>query len=225
MGVCTAREIMSRAAFILKDDDNVRWTRSALLDYVNEAQAAIVRLVPSAYRVRTTISLNEGTRQKLPTGALSLLTVVRNVDEEGYPGNPVRLATRSLFDSMMDWHDAPECEYVENYIFDDREDTEFDVFPPNDGTGRVEVVYSALPPTLDEWDPLSIGDEYAAVVTNYVLYKAALLDCDYNGTGALAQFYYQQFLNELSGQTQASSKAGPIPVHQSGPVAANGGTE
>lgn len=226
MGFYTAKSVIDQASWILKDDENVRWTRDTLLEYVNEAQAAVVRLEPSANVVRKTIPLVLGTRQKLPEDALTLMTITRNCEPDGYAGKSIRLATRSVFDAMLgDWHMEDETNEVENYIYDDRNSTEFEVYPPNDGSGCVEAVYSALPPVLAEDDPLTLGDEYFAVVKNYVLYKAALLDCDFNGTGALAQFYYQQFLSELAGMDQAESQKSPSSVHVSAPVAPNGGTE
>lgn len=66
MGFYTAKSVIDQASWILKDDENVRWTRDTLLEYVNEAQAAVVRLEPSANVVRKTIPLVLGTRQKLP---------------------------------------------------------------------------------------------------------------------------------------------------------------
>ena len=133
MGVLTAKDIINRASFILKDPENVRWLRDVMLDYVNEAQAAVVRFQPSANKVRTTIKLEEGTSQKLPEDALCLLTITRNMID-GEPGPAIRLATRSIFDAMfIDWHEQWPESYVINYIYDDREGREFEVYPPNDG--------------------------------------------------------------------------------------------
>lgn len=225
MGVLTAKDIINRASFILKDPENVRWLRDVMLDYVNEAQAAVVRFQPSANKVRTTIKLQEGTSQELPEDALCLLTVTRNM-LDGEPGPAIRLATRSIYDAMFyDWHEQWPESYVINYIYDDREGREFEVYPPNDGSGEIEVVYSALPPIIKEEDKLTLGDEFGTIITNYVLYKCALLDSDFNGTQSLAQFYYQLYLSELNGQSQAQSKEGPGPSHSTGPIASNGGTE
>lgn len=225
MKVFTAKQVIDHVSFILKDPENVRWLRPIVLDYVNEAQLAVVRMLPSANRVRTTIKLQEGTLQELPDDALSLISVVKNVCE-GVPGRAIRLATRSVFDAMFpDWHDAWPEDVVQNYIYDDREDTQFEVFPPNDGTGEVEVVYSAIPKQVEEEETLSIGAEYSTIITNYVLYKCALLDSDFNGTQGLAQYYYQLFLTELKGQDESAAKQGPSPSHASAPIGANGGTE
>ena len=225
MGVLTAKDIINRASFILKDPENVRWLRDVMLDYVNEAQAAVVRFQPSANKVRTTIKLQEGTSQELPDDALCLLTVTRNM-VDGEPGPAIRLATRSIYDAMFyDWHEQWPEPNVINYIYDDREGREFEVYPPNDGSGEIEVVYSARPPIIKEEDKLTLGDEFGTIITNYVLYKCALLDSDFNGTQSLAQFYYQLYLSELNGQSQAQSKEGPGPVHSTGPIASNGGTE
>lgn len=221
----TAKDIIDHASFILKDTENVRWLRSEMLKYVNEAQTAVVRMQPSANKVRTTIKLQEGTTQKIPQDGLCLLSVVRNCIE-GEPGPAIRLATRSIMDSMFpDWAQEWPDDIVENYIFDNREDTEFEVFPPNDGFGEIEIVYSALPKWIDEDDTLTLGNEYTTILTNYVLFKCALLDSDFNGTQNLAQFYYQLFLTELKGQDEAAAKQGPSPVHTAAPIAANGGTE
>jgi hypothetical protein len=145
MGTFTAKDVIDRATYLLKDDDNVRWERAEMLRYVNEAERAIVRLQPAANYVKAVVKLSEGTDQHIPEDGLSLLTVIRNVDDEGFGGDPVRLATRSIFDSMMSWHSAKEKTVVENYIYDDRTSTEFFVYPPNDGYGAVELMYAKLP--------------------------------------------------------------------------------
>jgi hypothetical protein len=86
-------------------------------------------------------------------------------------------------------------------------------------------MYAKLPEDIGEDDTLVLDDKYFSPILNYVLYKCALLDTDFNGTGTLAQFYYQQFVSELNGLHSTESKAGPLPAHQAGPVGANGGTE
>lgn len=223
--VFKAKDIIDHVSFILKDTENVRWLRPEILKYVNEAQTAVVRFMPSANKIRTTIKLQEGTLQHLPPDGLCLLSVVKNVID-GEPGSAVRLATRSVMDAMFpDWHEEWPEEEVENYIYDDRESTDFEVYPPSDGSGELEIVYSALPPWIEEDDELTLGNEFTTILINYVLYKCALLDSDFNGTQSLAQFYYQLYLSELNGQEQATTKQGPSPSHSSAPIAANGGTE
>lgn len=225
MTAFTAKDIIDRVSFILKDPENVRWSRSEVLSYVNEAQVAVVRMEPSANKVRAFIKLQEGTLQKLPEDAMCLLSAVRNVID-GIGGPSVRLATRSALDATIpDWAEIWPQDIVENYIYDGREDTEFEVFPPNDGEGELEVVYSVVPPQIEEDDELVLGSEYVTPMINYTLYKCALLDSDFNGTQGLAQYYYQLFMTELTGQDEKATKKGPIASHATAPVAANGGTE
>ena len=221
----TALEVLERASRQLQDPEFVRWTKPEMLDWLSEAQIAIAR-VPGAYPITKVIQLGHGTRQFLPADAWHLITITRNFDGDK-PREPVRLVTRHLLDACVpDWHMVPEFPLVENYTYDDRTPKEFYVFPPNDGFGCVEIVYSGIPAEItSETDELVVDDTYLPALVSYVIYRANCKESDYSAGVQSATVYFQAYGAEMDNSHQARGLTTPNSALQGGPVNANGGTE
>lgn len=221
-----AQEILERVAVTLEDPEFVRWPKAELLDWVSEAQIAIAR-TPGTYSVTKRVKLKEGTRQELPADAWGLLSVTRNFDEDDRPMTPVRLVTRSLLDCCVpDWHMLPEYPIVENYVYDDRYPKEFYVFPPNDGSGTVEVVYMGIPQEVtSEDDVLILDDTYLPAILNYVLFRALSKESDYAAGAQSAAAYFSAYQSELQSAMATRGQTTPNATMVPGAVAPNGGTE
>jgi hypothetical protein len=221
----TAKTVLQRVALSLQDPSYVRWTKPEMLDWLTEAQRAIAR-TPGVYSITRTIDLVPGTKQAIPSDGWSLITVTRNFDGDT-PLSPVRLVTRSLIDTCVpDWHMSPPYPLVENYTYDDRYPKEFFVFPPNDGTGRVEVVYMGIPAALtSEDDELVLDDTFLPALTNYVLYRAVMKESDYASGMQSAQAFFSAYNSELTLALEARSRTTPNAALVGGAVNANGGTE
>jgi hypothetical protein len=221
------KELLGRVTATLQDPEYVRWKKPELIEWFSEAQIAIAK-TPGAYSKRAVVHLKEGTVQSLPADAWELLSITRNIDEDGVPLTPVRLTTRSLLDAYFpQWHMIAEKPLVENYIYDDRFPKEFSIYPPNDGTGAVEVVYAGIPAELtDEEDELVLDDSYAQALVNYALYRATSKESDYAPGAQNASAWYQSYLGEIQQNTQARGQATPSSALMPGQaVNANGGTE
>ena len=221
-----AIEIIKRAARILQDPEYVRWTKEEMLVWLSEGQVAIAR-VPGTYTQFAVVELKEGARQALPSDAWGLLTITHNVDEDGSPLKAVRLVTRSLLDCYEpNWHGAPERQIVENYVYDDRSPREFYVYPPNDGYGRVEISYMAIPQELTaETDEIVLDDTFCPALLSYVLYRANSKDSDYAPGLQQASAYFQTYTQELTNAMQARGASTPNAALVPGAANANGGTE
>ena len=220
-----AGDLITKCALTLKDPDYVRWSKDELLMYLDEAQREIARN-PGAYVKTVVLSMVEGTKQALPEDSNQLITVLRNYDgDEAH--EPVRLTTRELLDSFEpEWHIAPKRQLVENYVYDDRNPTVFFVYPPNDGTGEVEVQYNAIPPKLTELtDEISLRDEFETPLMMYVLYRAYTKDSDYSAGLNLANTFFQSFVQGTTAVLQARGSNTPNASLVSGAVNSNGGTE
>ena len=150
MGTVTAKAIIDKAAIQLTDISGVRWTRAELLGWINDAQRQIVIMSPNATNKISVVKLNAGTRQSLPSDGWTLLEVVRYMGTAGTtPGRAVRLASREQIDSFNpNWHSDTATVVPQHYIFDLQDQTAFFVYPPNTGTGYVEINYSPDPPDL-----------------------------------------------------------------------------
>ena len=221
-----AIEIIKRAARILQDPDYVRWTKEEMLVWLSEGQIAIAR-VPGTYTKFADVELKEGARQDLPPDAWGLLTITHNVDEDGSPLKAVRLVTRSLLDCYEpNWHGAPERQLVENYVYDDRSPREFYVYPPNDGYGRVEISYMAIPEEITaETDETVLDATFDPALLSYVLYRANSKDSDYAPGLQQASAYFQTYTQELTNAMQARGASTPNASLVPGTANANGGTE
>ena len=193
----TAMDIISRVVRILHDEEFTRWSRSELLDWVNEALVSIAT-VPGAYSKTIKMNLAHGTRQVLPQDAISLVTVSRNFDGD-IPLTAVTVTSRELLDAFRPmWHMLSERPLVENYIYDDRKPKEFSVYPPNDGTGCIEVTYVGIPERVGENDQLPFDDTYIPAIVNYTVYRAYCKESDYSSGIQNAQGFYQAYQSELA---------------------------
>lgn len=223
----TALEVMERAAKTLQDPEYVRWTKPEMLEWLSEAQVAIAR-TPGAYSKVNVMQLAEGTKQTLPPDGWCLITVTRNVDEDGMPLTPVRLVTRSLLDAVLPhWHMAYQRPLVENYTYDDRFPREFFVYPPNDGEGFVEVVYMGIPAkVVDVTQEIELDDTFIPAILNYVLYRAFTKESDYSSGTQSAAAYFQAYQSELTAALQVRGQITPnAALMPETPVNPNGSTE
>ena len=101
MSVITAASIIDKAAKLLMDVNNVKWTRSELLGWINDAQRQIVIMSPNATNKVATIKLVAGTRQSIPSDGWTLLNIIRYMGTDGTkPGRAVRLASYDMMDSF-----------------------------------------------------------------------------------------------------------------------------
>lgn len=223
----TALDIMTRVAGNLQDPEFVRWTKPEMLKWITEAQTVIAR-TPGAFSKTKVIQLKSGTRQMLPSDGSSLITIIRNVEEDGTPLTPVRLVTRSLLDACVPhWHMEPEYPLVENYVYDDRVPKEYYVFPPNDGEGHLEVVYMGIPAdVVDETQELELDVTFEPAIVSYVIFRAVCKESDYASGIQNATSYYQAYMTELSAALQARGQVTPnASLMPNTPVNPNGGTE
>lgn len=222
-----AGDIIKKCAISLKDTGFVRWTESELLAYLDEAQREVARN-PGAYTKTVIQDLAEGSKQALPADTFLLVTVVRNWNDEGHPTLPVRITTRSLLDSFAPaWHiQEKQSSVVENYVYDDRTPMVYFVYPPNDGTGHVELVYNAVPEKVSKFtDVLAVRDVFEAPLVMYVLYRAYSKDSDYSAGLQLATTYFTAYTTSLQTALQSVGSSTPNASLVAGAIKPNGGTE
>lgn len=223
----TAQTIIDRVRTQLIDTGTTqRWTDSELLKWLSDGQRSVVAFAPSASSTDAVLQLASGTKQSIPSDGHMLLTIVRNTDVTGTTGGRVcRIVTRELLDAQNpDWHNSSNSTTVQNYIFDPMEPKKFYVYPPNDGTGYVECVYSVMPSDLTSVsDVLDVQDIYQTALVDYVLFRAHQKDSDFAAGQAVAQNYLQLFLSYM-GQGEASQVASNPNLQLTPPNPATKGT-
>ena len=195
MGNITALSLIERAGTIIQDETNIRWPKDELLKWLNDGQREIVLHKPSAYPQEGIEALSSGTRQNIPSDGVSIIDVPRN---ETGSYRSIRIVEREILDAQRpNWHSDSPAQEVQHYIFDPRNPKTFYVYPPNDGTGRVRVVYAAAPTDISQSDTITIDDIYANALLDYIIYRASSKDADYALNDRRAEAMYRTFLNSL----------------------------
>lgn len=201
-------DIISRARLQLMDDTGIRWTDLELVAYINDAQREIVLYKPDAVTRNEDLSLAEGTKQALPEASIRLLTVVRNNTPTSK--RSIRAVSRETLDRFKPyWHDVDATAEVEHFVFDEMDQQHFYVYPPSDGTGTVEILYTRHPDQVTDFDDLEVADAYANVVLDYVLYRAFAKDGSVASEAQRSLGHYQAFMNALTGKQQVDTGSSP----------------
>ncbi len=198
MATVTVEAILSRAAVLLQDATNIRWPKLELLDWLNDGQREIVLKKPNAYVKNAALPLIMGSKQTIPSDGVQLLKVVRNL-----PGNAIRIVDMEILDSQApNWHmNAPQQQVV-HYCYHEQDLKNFYVYPPNNGAGVVELVYSAAPPNTILGGVIAIDDIYLSALVDYVMYRAYGKDAEFAADPQRANNHYIAFSNALGGKMQ-----------------------
>ena len=165
-----ASTIINAARFTLMDAASATWSDAVLLADLNSAERKVCTLKPEAYPLRATVNMVAGNKQTLPAGGIAVLDIYANVSN----GQTIRLVDRDLMDEAARfWAAATPEALVQDWAADPRDPTRWDVLPPNDGTGQVEVLYGAVPtPIATTGDPINLTDVYEGVLKAFVLAEA-----------------------------------------------------
>jgi len=193
-----AQVIIDEVEQTLQDPGNVRWSLAELLSHLSEAQRVIVKNKPNACSRTVDHTLSTGTRQAMPTDAIQLLDVIRNSTSTG--SKVIRQTAREELDGVdPDWHAMTATQAVTQFTYDDYDPLAFYTYPPNNGTGSVVLLYSALPPEVDDpLDTMSVPDFYRAPLVDYVLYRAYQKDSEDASNQSMASMFYDQFMKGLA---------------------------
>jgi hypothetical protein len=192
----------SGARVTLIDAAKVTWSDVELLGYLNEGIRATVFLKPDTNVVRDYVTLAAGDRQELPAGGVAVLDVLQNSVAKG--GRNITQVDESLLDECNRfWPAGTRVPQVEHYTADPRDPRRFRVFPPNDGTGSVEVMYGALPtPIAAIGDAVPMSDSYQAALIAFVLSKAYAKNSTKQDLGKS-----DRYVNQWQGMLGVKSKA------------------
>lgn len=171
-----AGDIIDRAAITLFDDTKVRWSEAELLQYLSDAQREAVLLDPSAFTKNQAVQLAPGTVQTLPADGLALVDLGGNMGANGAtPGRSVSQVGRTdLEASRPDWRAMTANGAAQHFLYDDRDPTRFEVYPPQPNPGHyVQVVYAAEPPAITATtDPVALASMYDTALYYLVLARA-----------------------------------------------------
>ena len=188
------------------DEENDDFTQAELIGLYNLALRFIVSLVPRAYMITTSELLAPGTLQSIPAVGLVLSNVIRNPGTDGEtPGTAATEADLAAMNRLVpSWSTETAAVEIDNFMRIPGMDASFYVSPPSDGTGYVEMVYTAMPPTTTydddgDWedDKIPISDEFIPALPDAMLYNAYDDDTDTPGNLPRSQMYFQRALQIL----------------------------
>lgn len=153
----------------LIDTSGVAWSNTELVGYGNEAIKTICHVKKDAYTVRDYIPLVAGTRQQLPAGGIAVLEAAENEAS----GRACTLVDRGLLDeNNRFWPAATRETDAQHWAADPRDPTRFDVTPPNDGNGSLEMLYGAVPDDVALGEAIPIADTYQRAIECFILSRA-----------------------------------------------------
>lgn len=206
----TVAQVISAIGKLLQDTDHTRWSVNDLVEYINEAQSAIVTIKPDANPATSVVQLVQGSKQSIPSDAISLLNVNRNMGADGLtPGEVVtRTSMEALSSLLPSWHTI-QGEVVQKYISEADNKNVFYVFPAQTSSpSYIELIYSKRPGALTaDTDLIELDDEYKSVIVNYVVYRAFSEEIDSTPSLALAQTYYGLFKEAVGAKIAAEQAA------------------
>lgn len=164
-----ASVILDSAATTLLDEAGITYPDADMLGYLNEALRATAFVKPDMYTKQEFVTLAAGVLQSLPDAGIALLDIQQNAN-----GRMVSQVDLQLLDeSSRFWPRGTQQAEVEHFTADPRSPRRFKVYPPNDGTGSVEILYGLTHPELtDPSDPLLIPETYQNALINFVISKA-----------------------------------------------------
>lgn len=202
----TVQSIIDKAQIILQDTGTTRrWDDTEMLKWINEAHSQIVMLKPDAYVQNQSVILAAGTKQSLPTGGLQLIDVIRNMGTGGATaGAAIVQVNRKVLDNMSrSWHTETQQTAIEFYTFDERNPKNWYCYPPSDGTGYVEEVYSSVPAQVTLGGNILLDDVYHGAILQYLLYRSYAKDADFTANQQRAESEFAKFLRYLGMKEQA----------------------
>lgn len=162
----TASTVLDRVSGALLDTAQRTWSQAEKVGYLNEALAATAAAHNDFYTVTTPFTVAPGEEQALPVDGVGLIDIPRNTG-----GRVVTQVDKSLLaESSRFWPATTRVRGVEHFTFDPRTPRRFVIFPPNNGAGIVDLIYAAVPPTIDDpTDVIPVNASYEPALVQYVL--------------------------------------------------------
>lgn len=210
----TVQSVLKDVVATLKDPLGIRWPADELVAYFNSGELEVLLHRPDELNKFSTLTLVDGTRQRLPTDGAKLIDIVRTAS-----GGVVRQIDRLILDQMFpNWHAGKRSSVIQHYVYDERDITTFYVYPPASAGAQLEINYCAYPTPIPApsgktvstvTGSMNVPDKYAGAMRDYVLYRAFSKDGEYSDYSARAAAHYQAFATALGIDMQATAVVSP----------------
>ena len=193
----TVQSIVDKLADgILNDSNNDRWSVDELVDWINDAQLQIATSTSDGYLVTTAnVTVDSGSRQTMPADAIRLIDITNAEDGSGALYLVVR--KQKLYAAVLGtaFYNTTATDRVKEWYYDDANPLEFEVYPKGNGSGGLEIVYAAHPPTLVIGSSdIGVPAHYSTAIIDYVAYRAFSKDTeDVSADLGRASAFFQAF--------------------------------
>lgn len=207
-------DITDQAEAIYNDTDNDRVSVATWITFLNDATKQLILVRPDSNTLTAAVKLTSGTKQALPSAALRLIDITRNMGVSGIsPGSPIMpVEKEALKWAVSSFHtDTPENE-VENYYYDTKNPKVFYCYPPNTGAGYIELVYSIVHATLTAvTDSLTFDEIFINPLLSWCMYRAFLIDTDSSVNWNRANHFHSDFYSSLGIDMRVQDAVAPQP--------------
>jgi len=213
MATTKVNDILDRAGIILQDTSNTRFASADLLKFFNDGQREVVIYRPDANVTNATFTCAAGSKQSLPSAAIRLIDITRNID-----GRAVSQIDRKMLDeSLPNWHNstADSDRKIEHFVYDPTDPKNFYVYPQALNSFQLEVIYSESPADVvlsnytTDTTTITLDDPYANALLDFILYRAYQIDSEFAGNAEKSLMHYRSFTNGLGAKTQGDSASDP----------------
>lgn len=207
MPTVIAQTIVDEVEKTLYDDNNVRFSASELLGYLNDGQRNIQILRPDAYTKNSIVQLVQGTKQTIPADAIMLSKVRRNMGAAGTTAGevPHKAEFEDIDNSNPNWHTATANGVVKNWFYDEIDKRTYYVSPPQPSPGHyLEIICPSSPPDVAIGAVISLSDEFKTPLQQYMLYRAYAKAGDHHDF-AKSQTYLNNYRQELGSSAQSAA--------------------
>ena len=186
------RSLLNRAAALLSDEEFVRWEEAELLEWLNDGQGVIARgPATDVYVLRDNITTAAGTVQDMPSDNIRLIDIIKDVSS----GQSILQADYAMVDVLAPTWRQGTAGIAENYFYDERNPDQFELYPPQAAGRNIEILYNAQPPDATINGNITIDDDYADCLIDYMVYRALSKDTEDTATETRkADRYFQAFL-------------------------------
>lgn len=198
--------------------DGSRLTGARWLKFLQDAIRTLILSRPDANAVTEPLLLTGlATRQTLPSDALRLIDITRNMGFNGQtPGYPVTLIKRSeLDDSNFTWHSEAASSggsaFIDHFTYDLKDPYNFFVTPAPKASPAVyvEIIVSKLPTLPTAYgDTVPVSDVFWQPILHWMLYKAYAID-DEAVNVELAIHHHNGFYQSIGQEIQAGTIVKP----------------
>lgn len=183
------------------------YSNDEIMAFLTEAGRSAANDKTDFYVRNEEVGLVAGELQTIPEDGVGLLDIPNNAVSAG--GRVVTQVQRDLLkECSRFWPAGTRQAQVEHFTYDPRDPTRFLVFPPNNGSGVVQMEYGAIPPEITAVDQeLVVKESAQATLVNYALAKCYAVSSKKQDLTKFAGYMneYRQSLGLKTSSTQRNS--------------------